>query len=420
MTILARLSLGLASLAFPLTAFAAAPDNVTGIKASLANGKVTVTWNPVAGQEIANYRVFYSQASILKEGGLYDDFDYADGTANSYTFPITPSVDTLYVSVLAVNKQGEESPYFAEEASVALRGAVSSAAASSVASVTSSKAASSAAVSTAPSSTLKLLKAEKASSTGVLLTFSDALLPLTGSANTIFSLEYGSGLTLDIAKASVSGSTILLTTKQQATGTTYLLKVIGPVSGMNAAGNMVSLDPQQTPVFVQEKASSSSVAALGDHPDVTNLRLRATDEGSRRYTVDASWNAPDAAGVDGFIIAQSTDGGRTFGPSLRVSGTSRGVSIPHVAAANMGVSIRTAYKDGQVSKGIFQSMTLANGQVTSSAASRSTVRPPVGSVTGQNGNPSSLPESGVNIWALLMLTGAVVAWKRMRLQKAEA
>jgi len=65
-------------------------------------------------------------------------------------------------------------------------------------------------------------------------------------------------------------------------------------------------------------------------------------------------------------------------------------------------------------------MTLASGQVTGSAASAGTVRPPVGSVTGQNGNPSSLPESGVNIWALLTLTGAAVAWRRMRMQKREA
>lgn len=419
MTILARISLALASLAFPLTAFAAAPDNVTGIKASLDNGKVTVSWNKVTSQEIANYRIFYSHTSILKEGGLYDDFDYADGTANTYTFPITPSVDTLYVSVLALNKQGEESPYFAEEASVVLRG-TSAATASSMAtaSAASSKQANSSAA--AASSTLKLIKAEKASSTGVLLTFSDPLLPLTGSANTIFTLEFGSGDTLDVTKATVSGSTVLLTTAPQKQGTVYLLTIVGNVSGLNQAGQMVAVDPLLLPTFVQEQSSSSSVAALGAHPDITNLRLRATDEGGKRYSVDASWNAPDADGVDGFVIAQSTDGGRTFGPALRVSGTSRGVAVPHVAAANFGLSIRTVYKDGQTSKGIFQSMALASGQVTGSAASRPSVTPPVGSVTGQNGNPSSLPSSGMNIWVLLTLAGAAATWKRMRMQKQEA
>jgi len=413
MTILARLSLGIASLAFPLTAFAAAPDNVSGIKAFMENGKVKVTWNQVTGQEIASYRVFYSHTSIMKEGGLYDDFDSVDGSANLYTFQVTPPVDTLYVSVLAVNKAGEESPYFVEEASVVLRSASSSAASSKAASA-SSKANAAAAAS------LRLIKAETVSSTGVLLTFSDPVLPLTGSANTFFSIEFGSGFNLPVLKASVSGSTVLLTTFPQNNDTVYLLQVIGDVEGFSSAGQTIQMDSLQLPVFVQEKASSSSAASLGSHPDITNLRLRATNEGGGRYLVEVSWNAPDAQGVDGFVISQSIDGGRTFGPALRVAGTSRGVSIPHVAATDIGVSIRTIYKDGQTSKGIFQSMKLANGQVTGSAASSSGVIPPVGSVTGQNNNGGTLPESGVNTWALLTLTGAAVAWKKMRMQKREA
>ncbi len=430
-TFAARLSLGLLSLAFPLTAFAAAPDNVTGINAVLDNGKVTVTWNKVTTQEIASYRVFYSHTSILKENGLYDDFDFVSGTENTYVFTSLPRTETLYVSVLAVNKQGEESPFFAEEASVSLRAPASSAAASiassaaAVSSVTPSVAsgtASSSARMVAEAATLRLLKAEKASSTGVLLTFSHTIAPLTGGADTLFSIVFGSGYNLPVTGAAVSGNTVLVKTYPLTKGTVYLLQVTGNVKGVDAAGKPISMDPLQLPTFVQDSASASSAAATGTYPDVTNLRLRATAEGGGLYAIDTSWNAPDAQGVEGFLIAQSTDGGATFGAALRVAGTSRGVRIPHASGKAMGISIRTLYADGQTSRGIFQSIVLGNGQSSGTASSRAPTGtlPPVGSVTGQNGKGGKLPESGVNIWVLITLTGAAVAWKKMRLQGAEA
>ncbi len=407
-TFAARLSLGLLSLAFPLTAFAAAPDNVTGIQASLSDGKVTVTWDKVTTQEIANYRVFYSHTSILKENGLYDDFDSVAGTETTYVFPSLPPTDMLYVSVLAVNDQGEESPFFAEEASVQLR-------------TTTSKGSSSAQM-VAQAATLRLIKAEKASSTGVLLTFSNTVLPITGSASTLFGIEFGSGFNLPVTGATVSGETVLVETYPMVNGTVYLLQVIGDVRGTDGAGKTISLDPLQLPTFIQNGSSSSAAAPTGSHPEVTNLRLRATAEGNGRYTVDASWNAPNADGVEGFVISQSIDGGATFGPSLRVTGTSRGISIPRVNARTLGVSIRTLYKDGQTSKGIFQAITLGSGQTTSVSSLRSSIGtlPPVGSVTGGNGKGGSLPESGVNIWAMVTLAGAAACWKKMRAQRVEA
>jgi len=416
-TFAARLSLGLLSLAFPLTAFAAAPDNVTGIKAVLDGGKVTVTWNKLTTQEIESYRVFYSHTSILKENGLYDDFDFVSGTENTYVFQSPPSTDMLYVSVLAVNKQGEESPFFAEEASVQLRAPKSSATESVASSATSSSI-----QMVAEAATLRLLKAEKASSTGVLLTFSNTIAPLTAGADTLFSIAFGSGVNLPVTGAAVSGKTVLVKTYPLTKGTVYLLQITGNLKGIDAAGKSISMDPLQLPTFVQDAASSSSAAPAGAHPEVTNLRLRATAEGNGFYTVDASWNAPNADGVEGFVISQSIDGGASFGPALRVSGTSRGFSIPRVNARTLGVSIRTLYTDGQTSKGIFQAIALGSGQTTGTVSSRSSLGtlPPVGSVTGQTGNGGKLPESGVNIWAMVTLAGAAACWKKMRMQRVEA
>jgi len=398
----ARLSLGFLSLVFPLTALAAAPDTVTGIQAALANGKVTVTWNKVSSPDVANYRVFFSHASILKENGLYDDFDMVDGAATSYVFPTLPPVDTLYVSVLAVNKQGEESPYFVEEASVQLN---------------TTQAAASSATTVALSSTLRLLKAEKESGTGILLTFSDAVTTPASALAPMFNVQFGSGFTLPLQKADMRGNTVLLTTYPMTPGTVYLVAVTGEVKGTNANGETLAMDSNQLPVFVQDVSAPQQT--VSDHADVTNLRLRAIAEGNKRYTVEASWNAPNAAGIDGFVIAQSIDGGRTYGPALKVSGTSRAVTIPHVTASALGIGIRTIYTDGQTSRGIFQSVTLSGGQ-TGTVSSKPSTPAPVGSVIGQNNHVGSLPESGLNIWVLLTLTGAAVAWKKMRMQRAEA
>lgn len=400
-----RLSLGFLSLVFPLTAFAAAPGNVTGIKAALADGKVTVSWNKADG-DIASYRVFFSHASILKEGGLYDDFDTADGAANTYVFPTLPPVDTLYVSVLAVNKQGEESPYFVEEASVRL---ATQAAASSQPLIAQGG---------AVSTSLRLLKAEKASGTGILLTFSDTVSTTASDLAPLFTVEFGSGFSLPVTKSDARGNTVLLTTFPMTPGTVYLVAVTGDVTGTNANGQALTMDQNQLPVFVQDATVPQQT--VSDHADVTNLRLRAIAEGNKRYTVEASWNAPNAQGVDGFVIAQSIDGGRTYGPALKVSGTSRAVTIPHVTASTLGIAIRTVYADGQASKGIFQSVTLGNGQTSGTVSSKPSAPAPVGSVTGQNNHGGSLPESGLNIWVLLTLTGAAVAWKKMRLQRVEA
>jgi hypothetical protein len=50
MNLSTRLVVGLLSLCVPFAVAAAAPGNVTGIKASLQGGKVLVTWTPVTDQ----------------------------------------------------------------------------------------------------------------------------------------------------------------------------------------------------------------------------------------------------------------------------------------------------------------------------------------------------------------------------------
>src|SRR5947207_883587 len=108
-----RFLIGFLLLSLPLLVLAA-PASVTGIKADLQNGKVHVSWQPLPGNDIETYRIFFGHASILDSGGEYDDFENAPGNVSEFVLPTQPAGDQVYVSILAVNAQGEESAAFSE------------------------------------------------------------------------------------------------------------------------------------------------------------------------------------------------------------------------------------------------------------------------------------------------------------------
>src|SRR6185436_240159 len=111
MTLSSRITVAFALALLPFAVALAAPGNVTGVKGELVNGKVHVTWTKPAGDEPVAYRLYYSRASILQQNGLYDDFEVIPAGTLDYTFASLPyEADSLYVSVLAVNAAGEESP----------------------------------------------------------------------------------------------------------------------------------------------------------------------------------------------------------------------------------------------------------------------------------------------------------------------
>lgn len=103
----------------PVLAFAAPPADVTGLQAEVsADGEIIVTWDKL-DEDIAYYNVYYSSQSILGNNGEYEDYERTSGPKGAYTFPGNPTFGgTLYISVLAVNQNGEESAVFAEEISV--------------------------------------------------------------------------------------------------------------------------------------------------------------------------------------------------------------------------------------------------------------------------------------------------------------
>lgn len=399
MQILRRLSLGVAALSIPIAAYAMTPV-VTGIHATNTNGQVQVTWSQAAG-DIASYRIYYGSRSILKNSGIYDDFEMVDGSVNSHTLlNIPPTQSNVYVSVLAVDSGGQESPYFAEEAHVTLNVvAASSAAISSAQTVSSISSSSSSSFSSSPSSStsevLRLLSAEAISNTGVLLRFSHQVTIPQPIAAVAIIIKYGSGERLVMQRYVIEGNDVIVHTQMQRPGTVYSVQLSPAVTSRTADGRVIPLDREQAPMFFTGFAGdamqhSSSMSAKAD--DVRNLRIAASAT-ANGYDVEASWQAPSADGIAGYRIAQTTDKGRTYTGVQIVQPGTLAVRIKGVPAGSFGVLVQTLYSDGRSSQGVAQYIDLQDGLQ--------------GSVRGHTpGLPDSGPAATVAIMAVSGMCGA--------------
>ena len=440
-----RLSLALISLVLPFAAAAAAPGNVTGIKASMQNGKVLVVWTPVTDQHIANYRVFFSHASILQQNGLYDDYETVDGTVNSYVIPNTPPVDTLYVSVLAANDQQEESPYFAEEASVNIQSGETTKSTTTVVPQTTTSTSNAAPLlmpniatsssaqaaptdvttnaptqTTTPTSVLQLIGVQTLSATGVQLTFSQMVVVDSANAATAFTIKTGSGKTLPLTRLIIKGNTIVINTMPQERGTVYAVIINGGVSGKDPTGAPIVLDPAQAPMLFTGSplgvapavdASSSSSTADTTPPtittaDITGLSLHAQAEGNGLYTVHATWQIPSSTTLSGFQVFQTVNNGGTYSQGATLNSTTNGVNIPHVPSGTYGLLVRSVFADGSVSHGTSQSISLPKIQSGTSTSTADVLHHPRTS--------THLPQTGPGLILALLMAGSISGYAFMK------
>ena len=115
--LLLRASLLVLTLSMPLSVSAEPPATPSRVKVtSVRADQIQLEWTAPVDTNISYYRVYYSRTSILANGGKYDDFEITPGKATSFTLTGFPQASKLFVAVLAVNENGEESPYFTEEA----------------------------------------------------------------------------------------------------------------------------------------------------------------------------------------------------------------------------------------------------------------------------------------------------------------
>ncbi len=405
MTMLQRLSFAAVAAVLPLAVLAQVP-NVTGINAELIDGKVSVTWSAVDG-DVKKYRIFYSHASILEQGGVYDDYEDADGTATEHTLANVPPVSTLYVSVLAVGQDDSESPFFTEEAMVELTPfAAVDAAVSSVSALPPSP--------TVPmeSSTLQLLTAVSASSTGVVLTFTHPLSIPEQYKDQAFAIRSGSGEVLQIVRYRLQGNQALLDTDEQKPGRVYQVTIHGSLAGKTAQDTLVPQEAATAPMLFTGLQTNTSIA------DVTNLALTVKGK-----DVVALWTPP-AATVRELQVSQSTNGGRTFGPATRMEKTAKGVTIPNVANGTFTLRIKVIGLDGSTSAGVQQTVTVGTAQASSASskpATASSSKPATVSSSSSSTpgtKPGTLPSSGLGLTVIVGLSGAATGMRFFRKKNA--
>ncbi len=434
----------------PLQVFAIAPGSVTGTQAQAqADGSIRVQWNPAAG-DIMAYRIYFSQKSILENDGYYDDVETSGGQATSYVLTGVPqNFTSVYVSVLAVNAQGEESPYFTEEVRVdrAPTQVSSPAPVSSSSAMTQEMPASSSAASTV-ASTLHLLSAQALSATRVGLTFSAQPVIDAAQAPSAFSIIDAQGIALPIEQLTIEGNNVAVQTMRQAAGVVYQMRLTEPLAGEGGlsldsidrtaffTGHSTGLTPEEAqaraPALQQQQNASSQQQPVlpelnqqqtGGLPDVVNFRLNATPQSNQLFKITAQWEYDPATPEGAFIVVrQSRDGGRTFSAPEFLPGNLDGVEIPNVTPQYFGLAVYVADAEGHSSPGVLRSIFAWNtpepvpaASVTqpasSSASSLSTLTPP------STPKAKSLSQTGAGAMTGLAALGAFIGWRKTRKMK---
>jgi hypothetical protein len=330
---------------------------------------------------------------------------------------LPPSSD-VFVSILAVNNLGEESPFFVEEANVktGTMQAQSSSAPPTV--MTSSSAMTMASSSSqAPAmneqSELRLLRAEAISATGVVLHFSHAVSIPSELAAQAITISTGSGKILGMRRFIIQGNTVTVHTATQERFTVYQVLVSSVITGTLSNGQTVMLASDQAPVlFMGHETGIAPMEAPSmpstNKPEVTQLRLRAEPDSASTYAIDAVWQAPATSGITGYSIAQTTDGGQTFSTARMVGPATTAVKIAGVPTGQFGILIKVLYADGTASTGVSQVIALpALG--TGGAQ---------GDVTGKGSE--TLPDSGPALWVLVMIAGAVAGMWKVKTRQVRA
>lgn len=411
MTVSPRLSLAALAAFLPLAVLAQGMDvpNVTAIRAQVVDGKVTVYWNPVQAP-VKNYRIFYSHASILEQGGVYDDYEDAPGTALEHTLSSVPPVSTLYVSVLAVAPDGSESPFFTEEARVELvpsRGTPQNDASPQPLPPSPQAA--------IDSPVLRLLTATSTSATGVTLAFTHPVSIPEQFRDEAFIIQTGSGTDVPVVRYRLEGNLVLLDTVQQTPGRVYQVQVHPSLAGKTPSGSLVPQEAATAPLLFTGLQADATI------PDVQNLML-ASKPGTNGYSVEATWTVPQGT-IRELQVQQSTNGGRTFGAPTRMDTSSKGVTIPGVPGGTFTLLVRVVGSDGSLSRGVQQTIALSGAAASSSSRAATTVSSARSSVASSKAStpaskPGTLPQSGFGLAAIFALSGAATGMRFVRKKNA--
>lgn len=435
----------------PAMAMAAPPPPASGVSAVAEDGGVRVRWDYVEGQTRAH--IYWSYISILENGGEYDDFAVMEGPSTEYLIDVPPAVDTLYVAIILENADGEESPFFTEEASIELGTAQNADSASSASQDVSSQQASAssawssqaessmsddiwdplssaASVSSAAVSTssalpndgkFHMLTAEAVSPNQVVLTFSHPVVMNVSEAARAFTVATLDGRQLALTRLELLAERVTLATDTQERGVTYVVTASSVVQGVQAIG------AQQVAVAFPSLVESATFTgnAFGKEPLVPTaakgFSLQAIAIGGGLYRIETQLTEIPHDGIARYDVYQSLDGGRTFSGPQSVEAAVPSIRVDGVAAGAFVMTLQPIALDGTPRSPLTASVTLGSGTPTpvvtssssakavssaksSSSSSGTTTRPP----------STSLPGSGAGIVSLL---GAGSAWTMIRVRR---
>ncbi|MDD5041107.1 MAG: hypothetical protein PHX87_00285 [Candidatus Peribacteraceae bacterium] len=439
----------LCSLGAPLCALAEAPGSVTGLQAQAqADGSILVQWTPLE-DAISVYRVYFSQKSILENNGYYDDVETTDGSTSNHTLRSVPqNFPTVYMSVMAVNAQGEESPFFTEEVRVDRMPASSSVNTQSVSSTIPQ--------SSSTAASLHLLSTQALSATRVGLMFSATPVIDPAQAPSAFSIIDAQGQPLPIEQLTIEGGNATVQTVRQTAGVVYQIRLTEPLAGeggltldqidrtafftghstglspAEAAARTVPTQQQTTPTQQQQAPALPGMAQQqpGSLPDIVNFRLEASPQNNQLFTVTGQWEYDPATPEGAFLVVrQSRDGGRTFNAPEFLPGNLDGVQIPNVTPQNFGLMVYVADADGHSSPGVFRSIFAWNtpqpapaptASVAPSSSSSQAVSSASALTAPETPKAKRLTQTGAGAMFGLAAFGAFVGWKRSRKVKRGA
>ena len=259
---------------------------------------------------------------------------------------------------------------------------------------------------------LRLLSAESISSTGVLLTFSHPVVVAPEQATLAFGILTSSGTPLALQRLVIQGNTVRIDTDWQEP-IVYQVRLGPVITGTDANGAMLTLDPEQSPMlFVGGQTSNAIttppiVSPSTTRGDILSLRLRATTEADKTVTVEGAWTVAQDIAITGYRVEQSLDGGRTFSAPVSVPKESMGLRIPRVPGGTFTLRVTAVYSDNSNSTGKTETIAIASGSGLGAT------------VTGPKPT-SPLSSSGPGLWLTVSLSGAVAGYVMTKRRMARA
>ncbi len=419
----------LLALAVPLLA-SAAPAPVTGVHAERRGAEVVVSWDATSS-DVASYRVYWSRQSILDNDGDYDDSEQTDGPVTTLTLKKMAD-GPVFVAVIAVDSNGEESAAFVEEAE---------------------------ATTADNRPVLQVTRVVAAGANQIRLTFDHAVVLALADIRQAVRVEDANGTSVAVVSLSLDEDTILLTTAEQRAGKYRVtlaqeaflglpsdeggplavftqdsvhpftsLAVSAPTSSSSmatrsstrsslttAASSTISTattssaesDSSAPPILAPTRSSSSAAASASSVGPAVTVTLKDLPRTDGFHDIEIGWTITPGAEVSELSLAQSVDGGRTFGAWQPVPPGLGLVRVNRIPAGTFAVLLAAFAPDGSTYEPALQTITLS-GRVVSGG-----MRPPVASTT--NGNTPLASSGPASIaFVIALVAGGLAGAARLR------